>query len=255
MMKIKKIIIIEDEKPNADRLKRLLLDLRPDAEILAILDSVKESVAWLALNEKPDIIMMDVRLADGLSFEIFNHIEVKCPVIFTTAYDEYAVRAFKYNSVDYLLKPIEKEELETALNSYELLIREVQTLNPIIENLLTQMQPKEFRNRFLLPYRDGYKTVMVSEVAFFFSELNTTQAHLFNGDFEIVTQPLEKLEQQLDPKHFFRANRQYIINMDSVALVQNYFNGKLKIVLKKYPDREVIISREKAPQFKNWMDY
>ncbi|MEO4006181.1 LytTR family DNA-binding domain-containing protein [Flavobacterium sp. CAU 1735] len=254
-MKIKKIVIIEDEKPNADRLKRLLLDIRPDAEILAILDSVKESVAWLALHEKPDIIMMDVRLADGLSFEIFNHIEVKCPVIFTTAYDEYAVRAFKYNSIDYLLKPIEKEELETALNSYELHIQEVQTLNPIIENLLTQIQPKEFRNRFLLPYRDGYKTVMVSEVAFFFSELNTTQAHLFNGDFEIVTQPLEKLEQQLDPKHFFRANRQYIINMDSVALVQNYFNGKLKIVLKKYPDREVIISREKAPQFKNWMDY
>lgn len=199
--------------------------------------------------------MMDVRLADGLSFEIFNHIEVKCPVIFTTAYDEYAVRAFKYNSVDYLLKPIEKEELETALNRYELLMREVQTLNPIIENLLTQMLPKEFRNRFLLPYRDGYKTVMVSEIAFFFSELNTTQAHLFNGDFEIVTQPLEKLEQQLDPKHFFRANRQYIINMDSVAQVQNYFNGKLRIILKKYPDRDIIISREKAPQFKNWMDY
>lgn len=249
-MKVKKIVIIEDEKLNSDRLKRLLLELRPDTEIRAILDSVKGTINWFSQHPAPDLVMMDVRLADGISFEIFNQVKIDCPVIFTTAYDEYAVKAFKYNSIDYLLKPIEKEELEHALIKYE-----SQVLNPSIENLLSYIQPKEYRTRFLLPYRDSYKTVMISEIAFFYSELNITYAKLYNGEKEVIAQTLENLELQLSPKEFFRVNRKYIVHLNAIQKVHNYFNGKLKIDLKNNPQEEVLISREKKSLFKTWMDY
>lgn len=249
-MKVKKIVIIEDEKLNSDRLKRLLLELRPDTEIRAILDSVKGTINWFSQHPAPDLVMMDVRLADGISFEIFNQVKIDCPVIFTTAYDEYAVKAFKYNSIDYLLKPIEKEELEHALIKFE-----SQVLNPSIENLLSYIQPKEYRTRFLLPYRDSYKTVMISEIAFFYSELNITYAKLYNGEKEVIAQTLENLELQLSPKEFFRVNRKYIVHLNAIQKVHNYFNGKLKIDLKNNPQEEVLISREKKSLFKTWMDY
>ncbi|MFV0529811.1 MAG: LytR/AlgR family response regulator transcription factor [Flavobacteriales bacterium] len=254
-MKVKKILIIEDEKPNADRLKRLLLEMKPQLEILAVIESVSNAVDWLVQNENPDIILMDVRLSDGLSFEIFNQTEVESPVIFTTAYDEYAVRAFKYNSIDYLLKPIQKEELQAALEKYDSLIDYSFGGGAALKNLLNYIQPKEYRNRFLIPYRDSYKTVMANDIAFFYSELNITRAKLFNGEEEVLPQTLEKLEQQLDPKLFFRANRQYIIHMDAIQKVHNHFNGKLKIELKKNTGTEVLISREKASVFKAWLDY
>lgn len=254
-MPINSILIIEDEQPNADRLKRLLGQLRPDVTIPAVLDTVSGAVEWLSLHESPDIIMMDVRLADGLSFDIFGQVTVSCPVIFTTAYDEYAVRAFKYNSVDYLLKPVEKEELAAALDKYEELMRHNSQPSASLESLLNYIQPKDFRSRFLLPYRDGYKTVLINDVSFFFSELKITRARLRNGETEVVPQTLEELEQQLNPKYFFRVNRQYIIHVDAIQQVHNYFNGKLKIELKKATDTEVVVSREKAPLFKAWMDY
>jgi len=252
---IKHILIIEDEKPNADRLKRLLGMLRPQATILGVLESVKGSVDWLSTHDCPDVIMMDIRLADGLSFNIFKEIELKCPVIFTTAYDEYAVQAFKHFSIDYLLKPVEKEELEAALERCEEIMTAMQSINPVVEQLLNHFKPKEFRSRFFLPYRDGYKTLLSNDIAFFSSEMKITNAFTNHGNIEIVPQSLEELEQQLDPKCFFRANRQYIIHRDAIARVHNYFNGKLKLDLKKNPDREVIISRDKAPVFKLWMDY
>lgn len=255
-MRVKKIVIIEDEKPNSDRLKRLLVELRPEVEILAVLDSVKESILWLTQTKvTPDLVMMDVRLADGISFEIFNQIQIACPVVFTTAYDEYAVKAFKYNSIDYLLKPIEKEELEHALLKFESQVQAPPLANPFIEDLLQYIQPKAYRSRFLLPYRDSYKTVLIDEVAFFFSELTITYAKLYSGEKEIIPQTLEKLEAQLNPKEFFRTNRKYIIHINSIHKVHNYFNGKLKIELKNNPDEEVLISREKNPLFKVWMDY
>lgn len=135
-MKLNNILIVEDEKPNADRLKRLLKKLRPQSKIVSIEESIVDTVSWLSKNDTPDLIMMDVRLADGLSFEIFSQIEIKCPVIFTTAFDEYAVKAFKYNSIDYLLKPIEEEELETSLNRYETFIESIPYINTAIGGLL-----------------------------------------------------------------------------------------------------------------------
>ncbi|NAW50065.1 response regulator [Elizabethkingia argentiflava] len=254
-MKVNKILIIEDEKPNADRLKRLLLKIRPHVEVLSVEDSISSSVAWLKTHPAPDIIVMDIRLSDGLSFEIFNQFEVRSPVIFTTAYDEYAVKAFKYHSIDYLLKPIEEEELEKALSNYENFMESVPYLGTAIEGLLNYIQPKDYRRRFLLAHRDGYKTVLVEDVLYFYTELGMSKAMFNTGNIETLPQTLEELERQLDPKMFFRANRQFIIHIDAVIQVFNYFNGKLKLQLKKHPGIDVIVSREKASSFKSWLDF
>ncbi|OCA80546.1 DNA-binding response regulator [Chryseobacterium contaminans] len=254
-MKINKILIVEDEKPNADRLKRLLQKLRPHIEILSVEDSITSAVHWLQNNVVPDIIMMDVRLADGLSFEIFNKHEIKSAVIFTTAYDEYAVQAFKYNSIDYLLKPIEEEELDAALKRYETFMEAVPVVGSAIEGLLNYIQPKDYRKRFLIAHRDGYKTVLAEDILYIYTELGISKAMLNTGVVENIPQTLEELEKQLDPKFFFRANRQFIIHIDSVKQIFNHFNGKLKLELRKQPEMEVIVSREKASIFKSWMDY
>lgn len=250
---INKILIVEDEKPNADRLIRLIKTIRPKALVIAVLDSITDSIEWLTQNENPDVVLMDVRLSDGLSFEIFEKIKIDCPIIFTTAYDEYAVKAFKYNSIDYLLKPVEQEELEAAFKKME--TKPDLAHNESIYGLLNYLQPKEFRSRFLLPYRDGYKSVLVRDVVFFYSELKITRARLYNGVDEILPQTMEELEHQLDPKQFFRANRQYIIHIDGVERIHNYFNGKLKVEMNGNPNAEIIVSREKSNVLKSWMDF
>jgi len=250
---INRVLIIEDEKPNADRLQRLIKTIRPKASIVAVLDSIADSVDWFNTNDNPDVVMMDVRLADGISFDIFARVNISCPIIFTTAYDEYAVRAFKYNSIDYLLKPVEPEELETAFEKLESFVAGQQEKS--IEGLLNYLKPKEFRSRFLLPYRDGYKSLLVEDITYFYSELKITRAALYTGTEEIVPQTLEELEQQLDPKLFFRANRQFIVYINAIQQIHNYFNGKLKIDIKNDPDVEIIVSREKANLLKNWLDF
>lgn len=250
---INKIVIIEDEKLNADRLKRLIKEIKPQAEVITTLESVVESVNWFNTNERPDLIMMDIKLSDGLSFEIFESIKIECPVIFTTAFDEYAVRAFKYNSIDYLLKPIDKDELAISIDRLENWQKE--TYEKSLNNLLNYLKPKEYRSRFLLPYRDGYKALLVNEVAYFYSELKVTHAQLYNGNKEVIPQTLEELERELNPKFFFRANRQFIIHIDAILHIHNYFNGKLKLVLKKNTDTEIVVSRDKASQLKEWMNF
>lgn len=251
------ILIIEDERPNAERLTRLIQSIKPQAKILSVLESVSESVEWLESNDKPDLIMMDIKLSDGLSFEIFDKTQlVDVPIIFTTAYDEYAIKAFKQYSIDYLLKPVDKEELAIAFEKYDQLDMIVnKATNPSIEKLLDEFRPKSYRTRFLLSYRDGFKTVMVSNVLYFYSEQKITKARLVDGTDEIIPHTMDELEQQLDPKLFFRANRQFIICINAVEHVYNYFNNKLKVAMKKNNDVEIIISRDKAPLLKNWMGY
>ncbi|HFK5574069.1 LytR/AlgR family response regulator transcription factor [Elizabethkingia anophelis] len=251
------ILIIEDERPNAERLKRLILGIKPQANILSVLESVSESVEWLDSHEKPDLIMMDIKLSDGLSFEIFDKTQlVDIPIIFTTAYDEYAIKAFKQYSIDYLLKPVDKDELAMAFEKYDQLdIMVNKATNPSIEKLLDEFRPKNYRTRFLLSYRDGFKTVMVSDVLYFYSEQKITKARLADGTDEIIPHTMDELEQQLDPKLFFRANRQFIICINAVEHVYNYFNNKLKVTMRKNTDVEIIVSRDKAPLLKNWMGY
>lgn len=255
MNAIRKILILEDEKLNAERIQRLMLKIRPNMEIVDVLASVKKAVEWLADNKSPDLIIMDIQLADGLSFEVFNLTDVKCPVIFTTAYDEYAVKAFKYNSVDYLLKPVEEGELEAAIRKFETSIQQPYQQQALIEGLLAHIQPKTYRKRFLLPYRDGYRKINVEDIALFYTHMNINHAILFNGDRVVVPQTLEILEQELDPKDFFRANRQYIVHSNSIEKVHNFFNGKLKLKVKSRTDTDIIVSRIKAPLFKMWLDY
>ena len=251
---IKNILILEDEKPNSDRIQRLMLKIRPDIEILGVLPSVKKTVEWFLANEGPDLVLMDIQLADGVSFDIFSLADIKCPVIFTTAYDEYAVKAFKYNSIDYLLKPIEKDELEAAFIKFETSIHQSYQQYPSIEELLSQIRPKEYRTRFFLPYRDGYRKINVEDIAFFYSQLNISYANLFSGEQVVVPQTLEMLEQELEPKNFFRVNRQYIVHVNAIEKVHNFFNGKLKLIVKNH-EQDVIVSRTKAPLFKTWLDY
>ncbi|WP_347052155.1 LytR/AlgR family response regulator transcription factor [Flavobacterium olei] len=249
-----KILIVEDESINASRLKRLLEELEPDCEILEIIDTVVETVAWLKSNPAPDLITMDIRLADGLSFAIFDEIKITCPIIFTTAYDEYAIRAFKVNSIDYLMKPIEKNELKYALKKFKTLSKTENTVTDIAGVLKELIHKPVYRLRFLVTFRDGYKSIDVTDIDFVYSEFKTSNLVLKSGTVIAIPQTMEELESELDPDIFFRANRQFFIRAESIKSIANYFNAKLKVHLKADPDREVIISREKTPFFKQWMD-
>ncbi|MHC5201754.1 LytR/AlgR family response regulator transcription factor [Myroides sp. LJL119] len=249
------VLIIEDELRNANKLVRLLKELRPFASVLAVLESIDESVKWLNENPKPDVIFMDIRLEDGLCFEIFQEVKVSSPVIFTTSYDEYALKAFKVNSIDYLMKPLRVEDLQRAINKLEAFVNPsdiTDSIKDILGYLNTQQQI--YRSRFLLPYKDGFITVKVKDIDYIYSEQKITHLVEQNLTTHILGQTMEDLEEELDPKLFFRANRQHIIHIDSIASIQNYFNGKLKIILHRDPQREIIISREKAPLFKSWLN-
>ncbi|WP_333862459.1 LytR/AlgR family response regulator transcription factor [Sphingobacterium sp.] len=253
-MNITNVLIIEDEKLNADRLKRLLKEIKPSIVILDVLDNIADSISWFKNNELPDLVMMDIRLSDGLSFEILETIKIDCPIIFTTAFDEYAVRAFKFNSIDYLLKPVEKTELENAVQKLDHR-KDLQINQQPLQGLLDFIYPKDFRLRFLIPFKDGYKTILVEDILYFYSEFKLTHAQLKCGTVEIVPQTLEELEQQLNPKVFFRANRQFIVHIDAIKRLHNHFNGKLKIEIKNNDGVEILVSREKAQLLKNWLDY
>jgi two-component system response regulator LytT len=254
-----KLLIIEDEKHNANRLQAMIKELNPDISIVGVLESVADSIEWFSSNQETDLILMDVRLADGLCFEIFSACNITTPVIFTTAYDEYAIRAFKVNSIDYLLKPIHKEELGGALAKYDQLTKLIgkQQPDPMISNLIDIIKKQDpvYRSRFLIQINDGYKTVVVNDIDYIYSEFKITNLVLENGQEHAVPYTMDEMEEQLDPAIFFRANRQHIISINSIKDIHNFFNGKLKVILHKYPDAEIFISREKAAAFKQWLDH
>ncbi|MDR2221760.1 MAG: LytTR family DNA-binding domain-containing protein [Flavobacteriaceae bacterium] len=250
-----KVLIIEDEVRNANKLCRLLQEVDTTIDILQVLESVSDSVVWLQEHPAPDLIFMDIRLEDGLCFEIFDQVDVKSPVIFTTSYDEYALKAFKVNSIDYIMKPVNEDELVNALEKFKMLCGNTITNDPI-KAILKQLEQKDkvYRSRFLIPFNDGFKTIRVEEIDYIFSEQKITRVGLQDKSSIIVGQTMEELEEELNPKLFFRANRQHILHIDSISSIQNYFNGKLKVVLKRDTNREVIVSREKAPLFKSWLN-
>lgn len=245
------ILIVEDEKHNAIRLQQLVTEISDTYHIIGIVGSVEETILWMKNNARPDVALMDIRLSDGLSFDVFQQATVAFPVIFTTAYDEYAIRAFKVNSLDYLLKPIQKEELAIALQKTDPTV-----LQPNIEQLLELINSKQklYRKRFLLPAFDGFKTINTDDIAFVYFEYKSTKLTLKSGQEETVSYTLDELEDQLHPDDFFRANRQFIVHMNSIERILNSFNGKLKVVLKKHPEKEVLISKEKAMKLKEWLN-
>lgn len=251
------VLIIEDESLAADRLEKLLSKLDRKIIVLEIIDSVEDAVEWIERNEQPDLIFMDIMLADGQSFEIFEHVDVKAPVIFITAFDEYSIKAFKVNSVDYLLKPIEQSELEYAIQQYDSLVRpDTEKFNEIIRSLIIGSREEfAYKRRFLIKQGNKYIPVQISEIAYFSFEDKATYINTFERKQYIIDHTLEELERVLDPSLFFRLNRQYITAHSAITSVHHYFNGKLKVYVEPDVDSGIMVSREKANTLKKWLDH
>ena len=248
------IIIIEDEKPAARLLQRKIEKL--GYGITTLLHSVEESLEWFQNNDHPDLIFLDIQLSDGLSFEIFEKIDIKSAVIFTTAYDEYALRAFKLNSIDYLLKPIDEEELATAISKFanQFQANSVSNLDfEAIKRMLVNPVSKEYRKRFSVKIGQQIKVIDVAEIECLYSENKGTYIHTSDNRDYLIDSSLEVVEAELDPKNFFRISRKYIIPLQSVKEIQLYSNSRLKISLPTYKADEVIVARERVSDFKEWL--
>lgn len=253
-----KAIIIEDEAFAAEALEKIVHQLRPDTEILDKLESIEESVEWLETNRPPDLIFCDIHLSDGSSFEIFKQVDLKCPVIFTTAYNEYAIEAFKVNSIDYLLKPLKKEEVLKAIKKYEDLrqndfSKEIENLHNLLKNSETGRTTPN-KSRFMVKSGQTIKTIFSKEIAYFLAEEGVVLLVTFQGKRFVVNYTLDQLEEELEPKDFFRANRQIIVNINSVQTVNPYFKGRLHLELDPKTEDDQIVSSSKASAFKEWLD-
>ncbi|NBP67806.1 MAG: DNA-binding response regulator [Cytophagia bacterium] len=249
-----KIVIVEDEPLVAKDLERLIREALPTVEIEAVLGSVTTAKQWFAKNTMPDLIFSDIRLSDGVSFEIYEALAIACPIIFTTAYDEYALRAFKINSIDYLLKPIDAKELASALNKYRA-VKDSQVLHEQLQTLLVRWQDvatKRYKERFLALQRNALVPINENEIAHFHKN-EIIHLHTINGEkFISEHQTLDEIEQLINPKVFFRVNRQYLVHIQAVGRVKTTHKG-LTVELKGTPSTEIDISREKATAFKEWL--
>jgi two-component system response regulator LytT len=248
------IIIIEDEKPAARLLKRKLEKL--GFSIKTLLHSVEESINWFENNVPPDLIFLDIQLSDGLSFEIFDKVEVKSPIIFTTAYDEYALRAFKLNSVDYLLKPIDEDELVVSISKFQNQFQKnaVTGLDfEAIKRMLVNPVQKEYKNRFSVKIGNQIKVIAIDEIECFYSENKGTYLHTVDNRDYLLDNSLEQLESELNPDSFYRISRKFIIPLQSIKEIQVHTNSRLKVILPTYKEDEVIVSREKVQDFKSWI--
>ncbi len=253
-----KTIIIEDEKPAARLLQRKLEKLNVRVEVM--LHSVQEAIDWFSNNEHPDLIFLDIQLSDGLSFEIFEKVEIKSAVIFTTAYDEYALRAFKLNSIDYLLKPIDEVELEVSILKFAAHFQKskegIFTSQMDFEKIKKMFQnsfEQEFKKRFTVKIGQHLKVISTDEIECFFSENKGTYIHTFDNRNYLIESTLEVLEQELDTKDFYRISRKFIIPMKSIKEIVVYSNSRLRVILPTFKEEEVIVSREKVSDFKNWI--
>lgn len=252
-----KVLIVEDEVPAVRRLQKLLVETDPAVTILASLDSVAAAVDWFSKNLPPDLVCMDIQLSDGQCFEIFEKAKVECPVIFITAYDEYAIQAFKVNSIDYLLKPIDASQLSRSLEKLrKLASKNVPQAHGFDMQALLQTlkeQHPSYRSRFLATVKDKFVSIPADQIFYFTTEHKLTYFITREGKKYLIDSPLDKLEGELNPRQFFRANRQFIVSLHAIAGIHTYFNGKLKIYLRG-TDMEIVISRVKANAFKQWLN-
>lgn len=259
-----RILIVEDEDLAVKKIQKTLASVDSDAVVTGITDSIKSTVEWLQENPQPDLILMDIELADGQSFEIFNLVEIKSPVVFTTSYDEYALKAFKVNSIDYLLKPVQKDELQNALNKYKKIKNTYSDTSAVAENkdlsmdmlvkeLQRKLQPKEYRKRFLVKHTQKLVSIEIEEIAYFFSDgrlnfFKTTDNRKF-----VVDYTMDELEDMLDPEQYFRISRSFYVSVNSIDKIDDYFGNRLILQLKPAVDKEALVSREKVTEFKKWM--
>jgi len=251
-----RILIIEDELPTQRMLTDLITGLRPEWMVEAAVGSVADAIEWFGKNEQPDLIFSDIQLTDGTCFEIYEQISVSSFIIFTTAYDEYAVQAFKVNSVDYLLKPVSVEMLEKAIEKFESYQNTGEKSTPDMKELMESLLNGRinYRSRLMVSVADGFVKVDVKDVALFHSSNKVTSATTFNRKNYIVDLTLDKLEMQLNPELFFRANRQFVLNINSITKIENWFNGKLIVKTRPEAAEKIIVSRERARAFKEWID-
>ena len=249
------VLLLEDETLAAERLQNLLIEIDPQLNMVAQLKSVESAVNWLRTNPHPDLILSDIRLLDGLSFEIFQQVTVTVPVIFTTAYDQYAIKAFEVNSVDYLLKPIQREKLKSALDKSK---RQAPAAAPAIDyaEIVRHMQAsaKQYKSRFMVRLGQKIVAVPTEKIAYFFSENKLSFVMTTDQKKYPLDQPLDELTDLLDPHIFFRVNRQFIVTFPSIAEIHPYFKGRIKLNLNPASSEEVVISAERTPEFKKWIN-
>jgi two-component system response regulator LytT len=256
-----KILIVEDEDLAVKKLKKTLLTVDESATVVGEADSIRSTVNWLQNNPSPDLILMDIELADGQSFEIFNQVQVKSPVIFITSYDEYALKAFKVNSVDYLLKPVQKEDLHAALDKFRSMKKIYSndteksniSLDILVKELQQKLQTKEFRKRFLVKHGQKLVSVEVEEIAYFFSDGRLNFFKTLDNRKFVVDYTMDELNDMLDPDKYFRISRSFFISVNSVAQIHDYFGNRLLLHLKPETEKEAIVSREKVTDFKTWL--
>ncbi len=266
-----KILIIEDEEIIAQRLVQLLDQIEIDYQLCKIIGSVQESISWLSENKHPDIIFADIQLSDGISFSIFKSVKVKSKIIFTTSYDEFALDAFKVNSIDYLLKPITAKKLKASFSKIHEMFqvfsvdaedqvnekeKEKEEEQEKIENLIEylDLKSKDFRNRFLIKMGNSYKSITAAEIAYFFVSNKTTYLMTFNKKKYSLDTPLDDLDKELDPKNFFRINRQMIVNINAISEIHTFFNSRLLLSIDPPFDEDVLVTRSNISKFKEWMN-
>lgn len=247
-----KVLIVEDEKIAAERLKKMILELYPASEIVGMPVSVKSTVEWIRSHPAPDVILMDINLADGQSFEIFSHVDVRTPIVFTTAYDEHALKAFKVSSIDYLLKPIKLEELKRAFSKLHS-FNEENTRQ--IESMLKKFsfQSRDYQKRIVIRYGDTIKMVEVNDVAYFYTEDKINYLCTRDNLRYPVDYNLDELDNMLDPSEFFRINRQFIVNIHAIDKMLAWSKSRVKVILRPPSKEDTIVSTERSPHFKTWL--
>jgi two-component system LytT family response regulator len=245
-----KTLIIEDEAAAVRRLSKLILDIDSSIEIMDDLDSIEQCLDWFRNNPLPDLIFMDIHLADGASFEVFNHFDIPKPIIFTTAYNEYAIQAFKVNAIDYLLKPIKKAELEAAIDKYRKLSKPQEF---DYRALAKEMNKDEYNKRFLIRFGQQIRVVEMRDCAYFYTQDKVTFLVNKKGKRYPIDYSLEKIEEMANPRVFFRINRQFIINIEAINEMYTYSKSRVKIDLKPPCELDTIVSTERSPNFKKWL--
>lgn len=248
-----KLLIIEDENASALRLKKMIEELEPTTEVLAITDSITSSVEWFSRHPEPDLVLSDIHLADGLSFEIFKQVALTCPVIFTTAYDEYAIQAFKLNSIDYLLKPVKKNELGDAISKFKKIKPTTARIDLSQLAALIGKEQKEYLKRIVIRIGQQIKVLDIKDVAYFYIDEKIVFGVTFSKDRYPLDNSLDQLEKQLDPARFFRINRGFIITMESIDTMITYSKARIKIKLKPPCELESITSTERSAEFREWL--
>lgn len=248
-----KVVIVEDEKLAAKKLQSLLQQLDSEIEILCVLESVEDALNWFKQHQKPDLVFMDIQLDDGISFEIFDAVKIESPVIFTTAYDEYAIRAFKVNSVDYLLKPIDSAALQTAIEKFKRIFTEYSDFETKIAKVIGQISAK-YKSRFFIKVGVRFKSVQAENICCFFVQERSTFLKTDEGKNYDLDYSLDQLQKIMDPNLFFRINRNYMVNLNAIDEIVSYSTNRLKLKLKKGEEQDLIVSRDKVSEFKQWMD-